>query len=294
MFLLAACASLVIGIAVAVFLDGGWNVLLQSLAEVTTKPEKRYQELAGALGLDWDEERIRQEVRRDLRYTVFAFLGSIALLPFISFGHVVFLGAIALTVAYYLPKSLLRRRKDQKWLRFEEDLPDAMIVMVQSMRAGDALIESIRQAGQRIQGPIRDEFELIYREYSLRGMSADEVLDRARKRIPTEGFKMVSSALILGSRQGGDLLDVLQRLSDAIRALSRLRRKIYVETSDVRMQEKVAVWLTPAFGLIVCLFDPGNLTFLFSTFRGNVILVIVFLLEVFGVLTIRSIVRATI
>ena len=294
MFLLGICASLVAGMAVAVFLDGGWNVLVQALVEMTTKPDQKYQEWSGALGLDWDEERIRHEVRRDLRYSLFAFLSAIALLPFVSFGHAVFLGSIAMVAAYYLPKALLRRRTDKKWLRFEEDLPDALIVMVQSMRAGDALIHSVHRAAQRIQGPIRDEFELIYREYSIRGLSTEEVLNRARQRIPTEGFKMVSSALLLGSRQGGDLLEVLQRLSEAIRALSRLRRKIYVETADVRMQEKVAIWITPAFGLLVCLFDPANVTFLFATFRGNVILMIVILLQVFGVLAIRAIVRATI
>lgn len=293
MFLLALAASAAAGAALCLILAGGWRVIVMLVAEWRSDAAMQYRSWAAGLGLDWDETRIRWEAQKDVRNALIALLATLALLPFLNPFQVIFVGILSTLGAYLIPKWRLRRRAERKWARFDEDLPDALQVMVQAMRAGESLIQSVQRAAERIPGPVREEFELLRREYS-RSLSLGEVLARARERIPSDGFRMVSSALILGAAQGGDLLEVLQRLSESIRALTRLQRRIYIETTEVRMQEKVAIWITPAFAVLVILFEPGNVHFLLSTARGFAVIAIVITLQVVGAYLIRSIVRTTI
>src|ERR1700729_3518385 len=107
MFLLAVCASAALGTTITLMLSGGSKALVYALAERTIKPEQKYHAWADALGLDWDDERIRNEVRRDFRYLLAAFVCSIALLPFISFGQVLIVAMFAMVTAYHMPKWVL-------------------------------------------------------------------------------------------------------------------------------------------------------------------------------------------
>jgi Flp pilus assembly protein TadB len=86
----------------------------------------------------------------------------------------------------------------------------------------------------------------------------------------------------------------LERVSESIRELSRLQKKIVTETAEVRSQEKVILFMTPIFGFLVCLFDPSIPDILFNSFVGNMMLVMVVGMQVFAVVWIRRIVNSTI
>jgi Flp pilus assembly protein TadB len=83
-------------------------------------------------------------------------------------------------------------------------------------------------------------------------------------------------------------------MSDSIRELQKLKKKLKTETAEVRMQEKIILFITPAFGLLICLFDADIPRLLFGTIPGNVLLVIVGSLQALAVWWVRRIVRATI
>jgi tight adherence protein B len=186
------------------------------------------------------------------------------------------------------------RRRSRHVSLLELQLADAVEVMVSSVRSGESLPNAIEDVARKMPPPIAGEFALMAREHRVGGATIEETLERASRRLDLEMFTMVATACSVASRHGGDLLHILERLAEAIRSLTRLKAKLYTETSEVRAQEKIIVGLTPLFLIGICLYDPAIPDILFNSLSGNVLLVGVIVLEVVGTMVIRSIVRSTI
>ena len=208
-------------------------------------------------------------------------------------GRIVFALA-ASAAAYFVPTFLYKRFRHRRLERLESQLPDALSIMVSYVRSGRSLPQALSSVGEKMSGPIEEEFKLMAREYQDGGMSLEGVLERAKARVPVESFRMVCSALIINSNRGGDVLHILERMSDSIRELQKLKKKLKTETAEVRAQEKIILIITPAFGLLICAFDADIPRLLFGTVPGNVLLVIVASLQTLAVWWVRRIVKATV
>jgi tight adherence protein B len=274
--------------SIALLVRFGSESPLRWARERIRRDERLYESYVDELFLDWSPEKTRRA----------AFAANIGIVVvgvviFMLSGLIVFALAAAVA-AYFLPRLLYSVARNKRLNRFEQQLPDAINVMVSSVRAGRSLPQAIEDVARKMTGPVADEFGVMMREYSFSGMSVEGVLERARGRLKIESFSMIATALMINSQRGGDVLHMLERMSDAIRELSRLKKKLMTETSEVRAQEKIIMFMTPLFGLLVCLFDREIFSILFNTFLGNLIIVVVLSLQIFGFIWIRRIIRTTI
>src|SRR5262247_675149 len=249
---------------------------------------EKFERWSGDLFLGWDSKKSLR-----IAYASNASLIVAPLLILTLSGSLIFAGGVAVAV-YALPGILLRMARQKRLARIDRQLPDAINIMVSSTRAGRSLSQSIDEVATKVSGPIGQEFGIIASEIRQGGISVENALARAKGRIPVESFLMVSTALIINCSKGGDVLNILERLSDAIRELCRLKEKIYTETSEVRVQGKIIMFMTPLFVVVVCMFDPEIRPILFDTLGGNLILVVVATLQTIAFLWIRRIIRATI
>jgi len=249
---------------------------------------EKFERWSVDLFLGWDSKKSLQ-----IAYAANASMIVAPLLTLTLSGSLIFAGGVAVAV-YALPGILLRRARNKRLARIDRQLPDAINVMVSSTRAGRSLSQSIDEVAAKVSGPIGQEFGIIANEIRQGGISVENALARAKARIPVESFLMVSTALIINSSKGGDVLHILERLSDAIRELCRLKEKIYTETSEVRAQGKIILLMTPLFGVVVCMFDPEIRPILFDSLAGNIILVVVAGMQAISVVWIRRIIRTTI
>jgi tight adherence protein B len=248
----------------------------------------KFDRLSADLFLGWDSKKSLR-----IAYAANASLIVAPLLTWMLSGNLIF-AAGAGVAAYMLPGILMRRARNMRLERIDRQLPDAINVMVSSTRSGQSLSQAIDEVAAKVSGPIGQEFAVISNEIKQGGISVENALARAKGRIPIESFLMVSTALIINCSKGGDVLHILERLSDAIRELRRLKEKIYTETSEVRAQAKIILFMTPLFGLLVCGFDPEIRPILFDSLVGNIILAVVGGLQIIAVVWIRRIIKATI
>jgi tight adherence protein B len=248
----------------------------------------KYQEYVDELFLGWAPKQAHQAAVAANLLIVVAFAGVLLIT-----GSFIFAAAAALG-AYFVPNFLFQLARQRRLKRFEEQLPDAIEVMVASVRAGRSLAQAVEDVAAKVSGPVGQEFGVIAREYRHGGVSIEEALRRTRERLDLENFTMMSSALIINSERGGDVLLMLERISASIREITRLQKKIVSEMSEVRAQQKIILFLTPVFGGLVCLFDPAIPGILFHTILGNLLLVAVLGLQVFGLLWVRKIIRTAI
>jgi tight adherence protein B len=249
---------------------------------------EKFERWSVDLFLGWDAKKSRR-----IAYAANTGVIVAPLLTLILSGSLVFAGGVAVA-AYLLPGILLSRARNKRLARIDRQLPDAINVMVSSTRAGQSLSQAIEEVAAKVSGPIGQEFGIIANEIRQGGISVENALARAKARMPVESFLMVATALIINCSKGGDVLNILERLADAIRELWRLKEKIYTETSEVRAQGKIILFMTPLFGVVVCMFDPEIRPILFDSLAGNIILLVVGGLQTISVLWIRRIIRTTI
>lgn len=254
----------------------------------TRRDAQRFTRWADELYMEWSPAFIMK-----LSLGVNVGIIILALATFFITGSVLFTFFIG-GILYWAPKVIYQTIRDKRLKKIEEQLPDAVNVMVATVRAGSPLPHAVKAVADKTSDPIRREFEVIITEHFKGGLMLEDALDRARKRLRTESFSMICSALIINSAQGGDVLHVLEKMSTSIRELTRLKKKILTETTEIRAQEKIIIFMTPLFFILICSFDPVIPDILFNTIAGQLILVIVVIIQIAAILWIQRIVKTAI
>ena len=285
---LIALASLLVFTSVFLIVRAGYPVLRRLFDARAHRDMARFEAWSNELFLRWSPQKVRQAAYAANLAMIFVGLFVLAVT-----GRTVFAIASAAAV-FFVPTLLYRRYRQKRLERLETQLPDALNIMVSSARSGRSLPQAMAAVGEKMSGPVEEEFSLMAREYRDGGMSLEGVLERAKARVNVESFRMICSALIINSTRGGDVLNILERMSDSIRELQKLKKKLKTETAEVRAQEKIILVITPAFGLLMCAFDADIPRLLFGTIPGNVLLVIVAVLQITAIWWVRQIVRATV
>lgn len=281
-------SSVLLFAGVFLLVNAGYPMMRRLFDARTQRDMARFEVWSKELFLNWPPEKVKQAA-----YAANLGMIFVALFVLVVTGRIVF--ALAASVAvFFVPSILYRWYRRKRLEKLEGQLPDALSIMVSAARSGRSLPQAVAAVAEKMNGPIEEEFSLMTREYRDGGMSLEGVLQRAKRRVKVESFRMVCSALIINSRRGGNVLNILDRMTDSIRELQKLKKKLKTETAEVRAQEKIILVITPAFGLLMCAFDADIPRLLFGTVPGNVLLVIVGVLQVIAVWWVRKIVRATV
>jgi tight adherence protein B len=163
------------------------------------------------------------------------------------------LGALALAS---LPLLYLAYRATKRMTAFQKDFPDALDMMTRSIRAGHALGGAIRLVGEEMPAPIGPEFLRVSEEMRL-GLDPTEALAGLERRVPADDVKFFCTAVAIHRSTGGNLAEVLDRLTEVIRERYRLLSHARVLSTQHRWSA-ILVGLSPiAFALIFQLLNPS-------------------------------------
>ncbi|OVE77957.1 hypothetical protein BVX99_01120 [bacterium F16] len=188
----------------------------------------------------------------------------------------------------------IRLLKLRRLTRFNDQLEDALMSMGNALKAGFSINQAVEMVIKQKKNPISLEFKLMIQQTQL-GVTFDEALRNMAKRIESEDFFLVVSAIITARQTGGDLTGVFERLAQVIRERMRIQRRIKTLTAQGRMQGMV-LGLMPVILLAVLYFfvDPNIVRGFFSHPIGIAAAVVVAILETCGFLVIRKIVNVDI
>ncbi|MGB0505174.1 MAG: type II secretion system F family protein [Pikeienuella sp.] len=156
--------------------------------------------------------------------------------------------AVALVLGYATTFIWLRNKAKRRLAEFEEQLPDAVDLMVRSLRIGHPFSSAVNIVAQEMQDPLGTEFGIIADE-SAYGMPVTESLDRLAERIEVGDLKFLAVAVNIQSQSGGNLAEVLEGLSQVIRARFKLFRKVIAITAEA----KWSGWFLSIFPVIALL-----------------------------------------
>lgn len=195
--------------------------------------------------------------------------------------------------AYFAPRMILQYLKRRRMDRFDEQLVDALSLMASSARAGLTLVQGLKETASKLTGPASEEFGLFVKEYE-HGTPIDRVLINARERLKRPNFSIVATALVVNRDKGGNLIEVLDKISSSLREITRLEKKINTETASVRFSAKLMSLMPLTIGIIFYFIEPSSMELLFTDFVGTIILFFVVLLNVVAMIIIQRIVTVDI
>jgi tight adherence protein B len=119
----------------------------------------------------------------------------------------------------------------------EEQLPDAVELMVRSLRVGHPFSSAISIVSKEIQDPLASEFGVIADE-SAYGRDIGEALKDMAERLDMQDLRFLAVAVTIQQQSGGNLAEILAGLAKVIRARFRLFRRVKAITAEAKWSGK--------------------------------------------------------
>jgi tight adherence protein B len=145
---------------------------------------------------------------------------------------------IGLTVGMLAPVLYVRLKCRLRMRRLGLQLPEAFEAIGRAVRAGQTIPAAFQIVGDDFEPPISEEFRRCYEEQNL-GMPRDIALRNLASRTGILEMRILVVALLVQSRSGGNLIELLSNLSMMVRKRVKLQQKVKALTGEGRMQAAV-------------------------------------------------------
>jgi tight adherence protein B len=229
-----------------------------------------------------------------MKWTVGEFLALSALLAvsiaivFYVIDRVIFspIGAI---IAFFVPRIFVGSRKNKRLKDFNDQLGDALNLMVNSLRAGYSTMQAMEVISKEMPAPIAEEFGRVVLELQL-GVPFDTAMTNLLRRVPSGDMDLVVTAMNVQREVGGNLAEVLDSISFTIRERVRIKGEIKIMTSQGRITGYVITALPVGLGIFIYLINPDFMGLLFTDPCGWIMLGLSALLIGLGYFAITKIV----
>lgn len=182
------------------------------------------------------------------------------------------------------------QKRKQRFNKFEQELPEALDLIVSALRAGHSLVSALGLVANESPKPIGGEFRICYDEQNY-GLELRTALDNLVTRIPLQDLRIVVAAILIQKESGGNLAEVLDKVAYVTRERFRLRRQVRVHTAQGRLTGWILSFLPLVLGVGLYLISPDNMSLLWKRPVGLKLLYTAASMTVVGSLIIRKIVN---
>ena len=200
---------------------------------------------------------------------------------------------VALLVAFavaWVPVLKIVRDRSKRFAAFEEGLPDALDAMCRALRAGHPFNETLRLVADEHKGPVAHEFGLTFADINY-GNDVRRAMLGLLERMPSMTVMMLVTSILIHRETGGNLTEVLERLSRLIRGRFRFQRKIKTLSAEGRMSAWVLVAIPFVLAIAIVVTSPSYLPVLLNDPIGHKLIIGAFCAMLVGILWIRRIIR---
>jgi tight adherence protein B len=190
----------------------------------------------------------------------------------------------------YAPVLWLRVKVARRLGRLHEQLPDLLMILASSLRAGHSFMQALDMVTQEVGEPAAGEFARVLTEIRL-GRPVPDALNAMAERVGSEDFKWAVLAVNIQREVGGNLAEILENVAVTVRERAQIRRQVKVLSGEGRLSVAVLIGLPFALALGLELLNPGYINVLFTDPIGWVMLGAAGLLMIVGIFWMRKLVR---
>jgi tight adherence protein B len=156
----------------------------------------------------------------------------------------------AVLVAVVLPILVLMRLRARRLRRFAEQLPEAIDIIVRSLRAGHPTPVSLSLVAREMVDPIGTEFGLVCDEMTY-GLELNRAMRNLLERVGLDDLRLIVVSMGVQESTGGNLAEILANLAQVIRDRFKMRRKIRAISAEGRWSAiLISIFPFVLFGII--------------------------------------------
>ncbi len=238
---------------------------------------------------DLIEEKIAM-ADSNLHVDTFAFMSLCCAAPFLLFIFSPYKLLTLFSLAGLMfPYIKLNFQIEKRYMDFSKQFPDALSMIASSLRAGHPLFAAIGIVSEEMPKPISTVFGTVQKDISL-GIDTKEAFHSMIKLMPKSiDLKFFITAVLIQKEVGGNLAEVLDKLSDTIRERFKLLGQLKAQTAQTRLSG-IIVGCVPVFVMLLVFFmNPEYISPMFNTPDGRLALAGAIVLIVAGFVSIHKI-----
>ena len=171
---------------------------------------------------------------------------------------------------------------------FRSAFSEAIDLMSRAMRVGHSVISVLEMVGTEVAEPVGSEFRMVYEEQSL-GLPLREAMINLTHRVPIPDIRFLAAAIMLQRETGGNLGEILDKLSLAVRERLRLKRQVVAATAQGRLTARILSILPLAVILMINVISPAYLHVMTNQRVGRAMLLAAVVSQIVGYLWMKKI-----
>lgn len=188
------------------------------------------------------------------------------------------------------PRWVVHFKRNRRFNAFIAEFPNALDVMVRSIRSGLPVNDALRMIAVEAEEPLRSEFKKVVESQQL-GLSIPEACSRLHENIPLPETNFFAIVITIQAQAGGNLSEALANLSKVLRERRKMRAKIQALSMEAKASAAIIGSLPFFIMAAVYATSPGYIMPLFTDPRGHLILGISAVWMIMGVLVMRNMIN---
>ncbi len=193
-------------------------------------------------------------------------------------------------IGFFLPRIVVNVTKSRRLGKFNDQLGDAINLIVNSLRAGFSMPIAMETVASNMPAPISEEFHRVVLEVGL-GISLENALDNMLRRVPSQDLDLLVTAVSVQHEVGGNLAEILDTISSTIRERVRIQGEIKTLTAQGEFTGYLLSALPFILTVVISLMSREYMEPMFTTPCGWIMFGVAFIIIVLGFIIIRKIIR---
>jgi len=170
-----------------------------------------------------------------------------------------------------LPRWVLGFLISRRQNKFLDEFPNALDVIVRSIRSGLPLNDAIRLVATDGVEPVKGEFRRIVESQQV-GLSVPEACARMTNQMPLQEVNFFAIVIAIQSQAGGNLSEAIGNLSKVLRDRKKMKAKVKALSMEAKASACIIGALPFIVALLVYLTSPQYMMLLFTDPRGHFIM----------------------
>jgi tight adherence protein B len=174
-------------------------------------------------------------------------------------------------VAFGLPRWILGFLVKRRRNKFLEELPNALDVMVRSIKSGLPLNDAIRMIASDGKDPVKTEFQRVVESQRV-GLSVPDACTRMLQTMPLAEVNFFAIVITIQSQAGGNLSEAIGNLAKVLRERRKMKAKVQALSMEAKASAVIIGALPFIVATLVYLTSPQYMMILFTDTRGHLIM----------------------
>ncbi|CAE6494100.1 Tight adherence protein B [Nitrosomonas nitrosa] len=189
-----------------------------------------------------------------------------------------------------IPYFFVARAKAKRLITIEQQLPEIIDLLSRALKAGHALPGALQMAATEGTEPAATEFRMVFDEINF-GVPMQNALMNLAVRVPINDLRYFVIAVLIQRESGGNLAELLDKISNLIRARLTLLGRIRVLSAEGRLSAWILSCLPFAVAFVINIANPGFLSVLWTDPTGIKMVTVALVMMALGIYVMSRIIK---